>query len=116
MKKIFSFLIIVFALSGCVDLEETLYDRLPGDIYPENEIQGALITGPIYEPMQSHLDWNGWWFCQEVPSDELVFPTRHTDWDDGGKWRVLHQHTWTNTTEAINDPRAETLDIRKIRR
>jgi len=32
----------------------------------------------------------------------VVFPTRHTDWDDGGKWRVLHQHAWTNTTEAIN--------------
>lgn len=102
MKKIYSILFVVFALSSCVDLEEDLYDRLPKDVYPENEIQGALITGPIYEPLREFLDWGGWWFCQEVPSDELVFPTRHTDWDDGGKWRVLHQHTWTNTTEAIN--------------
>ncbi len=102
MKKIYSLIIIAITLSGCVDLEEELYDRLPGDIYPENEIQGALITGPIYEPMQDMLDWSGWWFAQEVPSDEVTFPTRHTDWDDGGKWRVLHQHTWTNTTEAIN--------------
>ncbi len=102
MKKIYSLLFIVMALSSCVDLEEDLYDRLPGDKYPENDIQGALITGPIYEPMREWLDWSGWWFCQEVTSDELVFPTRHTDWDDGGKWRVLHQHTWTNTTEAIN--------------
>lgn len=102
MKKIVSLLMIVFAVSSCVDLEEQVYDRLPGDIYPENEIQGALITGPIYEPMREFLDWGGWWFCQEIPSDEVVFPTRHTDWDDGGKWRVLHQHTWSNTTEAIN--------------
>lgn len=102
MKKIVSLLFVVIAMSSCVDLDEELYDRLPKDIYPENEIQGALITGPIYEPLREFLDWGGWWFCQEVPSDELVFPTRHTDWDDGGKWRVLHQHTWTNTTEAIN--------------
>ncbi len=102
MKKIASILIAAIAVTSCVDLEEELYDRLPGDKYPENEIQGALITGPIYEPMRDFLDWGGWWFCQEVPSDEVTFPTRHTDWDDGGKWRVLHQHTWTNTTEAIS--------------
>ncbi len=102
MKKITSILIFAIAVTSCVDLEEELYDRLPSDKYPENEIQGALITGPIYEPMREFLDWGGWWFCQEVPSDELVFPTRHTDWDDGGKWRVLQQHTWTNTTEAVS--------------
>ena len=31
----------------------------------------------------------------------MVCPTRGGDWDDGGKWRVLHQHTWDNKTEAI---------------
>ena len=102
MRKIYSLLIIAIALSSCVDLEEELFDRIPGDLYPENEVQGALLTGPIYEPMREFVDNAGWWFCQEVPSDELTFPTRNTDWDDGGKWRVLHQHTWTNTTEAIN--------------
>ena len=102
MKKIASLLIFAIAVSSCVDLEEDLYDRLPGDLYPENDIQGALITGPIYEPMREFLDNGGWWFAQEVPSDEVTFPTRLTDWDDGGKWRVLHQHAWTNSTEAVN--------------
>lgn len=104
MKKIVSLLIIVVALSSCVDLEEPLYDRIPLDKYPENAIQGALITGPVYEPMRGFVeDWGGWFFAQEVTSDELVFPTRHTDWDDGGKWRVLHDHSWVNTTEAISN-------------
>jgi starch-binding outer membrane protein, SusD/RagB family len=103
MKKIVSFIIITIVFVACVDLEEDLYDRLPGDMYPENEIQGALITGPIYEPMRDFLDHASWWFCQEVPTDELVFPTRHTDWADGGKWTKLHMHTWTNTTEAITE-------------
>ena len=88
-------------LGSCTDLSEELYDRLPADKFPENSIQGGLVSSPVYGPMQDFLDWGGWWFCQEVPSDELVFPTRHTDWDDGGKWRVLHTHTWTNTTEAV---------------
>ena len=104
MKKIVSLLIIVVALSSCVDLEEPLYDRIPLENYPENAIQGALITGPVYEPMRGFVeDWGGWFFAQEVTSDELVFPTRHTDWDDGGKWRVLHDHSWVNTTEAISN-------------
>lgn len=102
MKKIYSLLIIALAVSSCVDLEEKLYNNLPKDAYPENEVQGALITGPVYEPMREMLDNGGWWFAQEVPSDEVTFPTRHTDWDDGGKWRVLHEHTWTNSTEAVN--------------
>jgi hypothetical protein len=104
MKKLYSLLIIAIVLSSCIDLEEPLYDRIPLENYPENDIQGALITGPIYEPMRGFVeDWGGWFFAQEVTSDELVFPTRHTDWDDGGKWRVLHDHSWVNTTEAVSN-------------
>ena len=100
MNKLIFFLTII-TLASCLDLSDELYDRLTSEIYPENEIQGATITTPVYKPMQDFLDWGGWWFCQEVTGDAVVFPTRHTDWDDGGKWRVLHQHTWTNTTEAV---------------
>ena len=82
-------------------MDDKLYDKIPSNLYPENEVQGALITTPVFRPMQDFTDWGGWWFAQELTSDEMVCPTRHTDWDDGGKWRVLHQHTWTNTTEAI---------------
>lgn len=33
----------------------------------------------------------------EVTSDELLVPTRGTDWGDNGVWRSLHQHTWDPT-------------------
>lgn len=32
---------------------------------------------------------------EEVTADECVVPTRGGDWDDNGKWRALHQHTWS---------------------
>lgn len=101
MKKFIIFFIAAIAFTACTDLDDQLYDRIPSDKYPENEVQGALVTGPVYEPMQDFIDWGGWWFCQEIPSDEMTAPTRDTDWDDGGKWRVLHTHTWSNTTEAV---------------
>lgn len=93
-------MVLGVAFYACTDLEENAYDRLPGTLYPENADQIATAPVAAYQPLNDFLDWGGWWFCQELPSDEMVCPTRHTDWDDGGKWRVLHTHTWTNTTEA----------------
>jgi len=103
MKNILTIFILVLILSSCTDLKDQYYDRLPGDKYPENALQIALLPAPVYDPMRGFIDNAGWWFCQELPSDEMVCPTRNTDWDDGGKWRALHQHDWTNTTEAISN-------------
>ena len=101
MKKLFIFFITIITFTACTDLGDELYDRIPEDEYPENETQAALTTGSVYAPMQTFLDWGGWWFCQEIPSDEMTAPTRATDWYDGGKWLELHRHTWNNQTEAV---------------
>jgi len=102
MRKLYKFILLIFLLPACTNLDDKLYDRIPESMYPENSDQGAIQTGVVYEPMQSFIDGGGWWFAQELTSDEMVCPTRLTDWDDGGKWRVLHTHTWTNTTEAVS--------------
>ncbi len=99
MKKISLILaILILATTGCTKLEDRLYDRIPVDEYTADPI---LRMSPIYRPMQDFLDWGGWWFAQEIPGDAVVAPTRAGDWDDGGKWRVLHQHAWDNNTEAV---------------
>lgn len=101
MRKIIFSILFLFASVACTDLNDELIDKIPADKFPENEDQVALIVTPVFKPMQDFIDWGGWWFCQELTSDEMVCPTRLTDWDDGGKWRVLYQHTWDNKTEAI---------------
>jgi len=40
---------------------------------------------------------------QEHTTDELLGPTRGTDWDDFGTWRKLHLHTWDGSHNQIND-------------
>lgn len=99
MKRILAILLLIGATFGCTKLDDTLYDRIPANEYIADPI---LKMSPIYAPMRDFLDWSGWWFAQELTGDGVVGPTRGGDWDDGGKWRVLHQHTWDNNTEAIN--------------
>lgn len=103
MKKIIIFLITITVLISCTNLEETVYDKIPADIFPENQSQAALNVVPTYQELADLMDDWGWWlWAQEIPSDEIVFPVRLTDWEDGGKWKVLHQHEWDNNTDAVN--------------
>ncbi|MBN1132257.1 MAG: RagB/SusD family nutrient uptake outer membrane protein [Bacteroidales bacterium] len=104
MKRInIIFIIFLFSVLGCTDLTEELYDKIPGDLYPENELQVATLSVPAYAAMRPLADDEGWWFlAQEMTSDEVCGPTRDADWDDGGKWRVMHTHTWNNDVEGVN--------------
>ena len=105
MKRItYIWLAALFAAMGCTDLTEELYDKIPGDLYPENDLQVATLTVPVYAALRPLVDDEGWWYlAQEMTSDELCGPTRDADWDDGGKWRVMHQHNWDNDVEGVNN-------------
>lgn len=93
MKKL-AILLSVVVLGSCTKFDDEIND-------------GSLIRkvdlGNVYIELRDLIDDNGWWFwAQEVSSDEVVFPVRGTDWNDGGKWRVLHQHDWSNDVDAVN--------------
>ena len=103
MKRILFIIILgLFSLGSCTKFDDQLNDSINENQYPENDLQLAIIPSPAYKPMKEFLDGGGWWFAQELTSDEMVCPTRHTDWADGGKWVVLHTHEWENTTDAVN--------------
>lgn len=103
MRKTILLLTVLILASACTKLEEEIYDKIPENQFPENEAQSSLRIVPTYQELSDLIDDAGWWFwMQEVTSDEVVFPVRLTDWDDGGKWRVLHQHTWNNNTDGVN--------------
>ncbi len=39
----------------------------------------------------------------EVTTDAAIVPTRGTDWDDNGRWRVVHTHEWTPDNQDIQN-------------
>lgn len=104
MKKIiFLALAFVFILSSCTKLEEEVFDKIPGDKYPENEAQVANLTVNAYAQLRTYADDEGWWFLAQIMTGDLVCgPTRGADWFDGGKWVNMHRHEWTNDDEGVN--------------
>jgi starch-binding outer membrane protein, SusD/RagB family len=99
MKRVYSAIILLMGVfAGCTDLDDVLYDRIAEDAYTADPV---LQMSPIYRPMQDHLDWGGWWFCQEITGDGVVIPVRGEHWNDQGKWIALHMHTWDGETEAV---------------
>ena len=52
MKKYIIFTLIIFIGFGCTKLDEELYDKIPGDLYPENENQIANLSVDAYAKLK----------------------------------------------------------------
>lgn len=94
-------LLVVY--SSCTKLEERVYDKIPGDAYPENAEQVANLAVNAYAKLKEYADDQGWWYLAQIISGDLVCgPTRGADWFDGGKWVNMHRHEWTADDEGVN--------------
>jgi starch-binding outer membrane protein, SusD/RagB family len=57
----------------------------------------------VYEELNSLITQENWFALSEHSTDELMGPTRGTDWDDFGTWRKLHQHSWDANHNQVNN-------------
>lgn len=92
LKHIASAALGIIALTGCTNLDETLYDQVGTQNYynTKNDVIRAA-----FRPFE-HAYWS---ICSrhvlnELTADQLITPTRDGWWDDGDKWRRLHYHQW----------------------
>ncbi len=98
MKNYLLPLAIVLGIStmpSCTKLDPKLQD--PNSIAPNTA--GGAPTPPsisaVYEQLNKLTGGQGNWIAmQEHTTDELLGPTRGTDWDDFGEWRRFHLHTY----------------------
>jgi hypothetical protein len=84
---------VLVGISACTKLDQ----KLGGDVVftPSSGVATALLNG-TYNDLTGLLHGQDQIFSlQENTTDESLVPTRGGDWDDGGVWRVLHNHTWT---------------------
>ena len=96
-------LIAAFAFSACTDLEPEIRDSVvregaDGGFVPGDPAE-ALATS--YKDLGAFTNQDHIYALMDHTSDEMIPPTRGTDWGDNGVWRTLHQHTWDATHSYV---------------
>lgn len=85
-------LLALAPISACTDLTEVPSSSIsPENFYTnEAEIIGGLAS--VYAQLRTTTD--EYYNVSEVTSDEIIVPTRGTDWYDNGKWLDLDRQTF----------------------
>ena len=105
IKKIITLSVFgtVITLASCSKLDTKLND-------PNSEAPASTGGAPapsslskVYEQLNQLVGQGNWFAMNEHTTDELMGPTRGTDWDDFGTWRRLHLHTWDGAHNQVVD-------------
>lgn len=93
IKKVGAILFFAAAAS-CTKLDQNLNSTLTNK-QAADALGAAFVLQNAYNDIGfPYSDLGNIFALEEVPTDECLIPTRGGDWDDNGKWRALHQHTW----------------------
>lgn len=84
---------LVLSVTACTNLDEEVRDEVFSDNTGGVESAVAAVYSRTSESL--FVDNGGMLSMQEYSSDIAMLPTRGSDWGDGGKWRELHEFTWT---------------------
>ncbi len=103
-NKIFIFIAVIIAslgYTGCTNLDETVYDKLPVDQFGQNAKEVNSLIAPIYRTLKNVFP-DKYFYLSECASDMAITPTRKGgDWWDGGQFKELRFHTWTPGTSMV---------------
>src|SRR2546422_699088 len=87
--------LLLVPMQGCTDLTETPISSITPSIFshPEGEVLAARAGGSA--GLRNTASEAEYWGVSEVSTDELVVPTRGSDWFDNGTWLETHRQTWS---------------------
>jgi len=101
-----SLLTSLLTFAACTDLEVKEHDsyvtEAGGAFTPLSpDVRAATLQSAYADLRDNWGNQENMYALQEVTSDEILVPTRGTDWGDNGIWRSLHQHTWDPTHQFV---------------
>ena len=82
---------------ACTDLEEEVFSEVTESSFVPAESDIIAVMASAYTPLRFVMGWQGYFDVQEEPADMFVTPTRPNGWDDGGTYKRMHFHEWTET-------------------
>jgi starch-binding outer membrane protein, SusD/RagB family len=95
-------LTLIVVAPACTDLTEVPQSSITPDKFYTNETQAVGGLASVYASLRNMA--NGYYETSEVSTDEIIVPTRGTDWYDNGKWLDIHRQTWTaNSPGALGN-------------
>lgn len=98
------FVLGILVFQACTDLEveatDSVFTPISGNTFAGNA-NDLLVSA--YNDMNTFADQAGIYSLYEHTSDEMIPPTRGTDWGDNGVWRTLHAHTWDATHQYVSN-------------
>ena len=87
---------------SCTNLDEEVLDGvLIGN--SGGTVDATALLKSATEGLRGFQDQDKMFALDEMSTDALVGPTRGGDWDDAGKWRQLHNHTWASDNIEIKN-------------
>lgn len=95
-------LAIVFGLGACTKLDVGIESELTPENFPTTPESFVAATGPIYTQLRSRFAVD-YWRLQELSTDAAIIPSRGGNYDDGGRFRFLHHHTWNPDHPIVKD-------------
>lgn len=105
MKKniiLFGTLLGMAALVGCTNLhEEILNEKDDTGIVNDND-NAKMLVAPAYAYLRDLQSRSGVWLVLESVTDEMVFPTRGTDWNNAN-YRTLFTHEYDSRNTYIKN-------------
>lgn len=100
---VFLTLAVILSVASCTRLKEDLRDPLYLNPPTTAGAPSPSSLSSVYNQLNQLPGQYGWHAMSEHTTDELLGPTRGTDWDDFGTWRKLHLHTWDGSHNQVND-------------
>lgn len=97
--KIITIFSFIFLLNSCTDLNEAVLDEKLGT--DATDPAGSLAAAYDRLGDGTFTDHGAVFAMQEYTTDEAILPTRGSDWGDGGKWRDMHEFTWSSSNAII---------------
>jgi len=91
---------VLLTALACTDLTESPSSAVTPETFYRNEGEVMAGVASVYAQLRGTLD--DYWYASEVTSDEIVVPTRGSDWFDNGQWLELKRHTWTASSPSGN--------------
>ena len=96
--RYYGLLLAIVTMASCTDLDEEFRSSLEeGD-----EISSSELLISAYETLNGPYQQGNRWAMQELSSDEAIAPTRGGDWDDNGRHRALHLHSWNADNDYLS--------------